>query len=226
MQRAVDGIVITGGLGALGRMVCEAALETGAPVAAVDLASGQVGGITVVGSVDLTDPQDASRGIGEAVRRLGGMRVLINLAGGFRWQALETGDLASWAEMFRANVLTTANASRAALPYLRQAEHGRIVNVGAAAALKADAGMGPYAAAKSGVHRLTESLADELRGTRITVNAVLPSIIDTPANRADMPAAAFDNWVTGRELAAAILFLASKQASGVTGALLPVVGRL
>ncbi|MFZ4608140.1 MAG: SDR family oxidoreductase, partial [Caulobacter sp.] len=102
---------------------------------------------------------------------------------------------------------------------------GRIVSVGAGGAVKAAAGMGAYAASKAGVHRLTESLAEELKG-RVTVNAVLPSIIDTPTNRADMPDADFAAWVTPDEVAQAILWLASDAASGVTGALLPVSGRV
>ena len=84
--------------------------------------------------------------------------------------------------------------------------------------------MGAYAASKAGVHRLTESLAEELKNRGVTVNAVLPSIIDTPANRAEMPNAQFDRWVAPADLAAVILFLASPEARAVTGALLPVVG--
>jgi NAD(P)-dependent dehydrogenase (short-subunit alcohol dehydrogenase family) len=86
--------------------------------------------------------------------------------------------------------------------------------------------MGAYAASKAGVHRLTESLAEELKGDRITVNAVLPSILDTPANRADMPKADPALWVSPAELSAVILFLASEAASAVTGALVPVTGRV
>jgi len=93
------------------------------------------------------------------------------------------------------------------------------------AAQQASAGMGAYAASKAGVHRLTEALAAEWKG-RITVNAVLPSIIDTAANRASMPKADFSKWVTPQELAEVILFLVSDAASAVTGALLPVNGRV
>ena len=85
--------------------------------------------------------------------------------------------------------------------------------------------MGAYAAAKAGVHRLTESLAEEMKG-KVRVNAILPSILDTPANRADMPKADWTAWVSPAEAAAAILFLASDQASAITGALLPVTGRM
>ncbi|MBN8979633.1 MAG: SDR family oxidoreductase, partial [Rhizobiales bacterium] len=120
---------------------------------------------------------------------------------------------------------TALTASRAAIPHLVKSSAGRIVNVGAMGALRAGAGMGPYAASKAGVHRLTEALAAELKG-KVTVNAVLPSTIDTPANRRDMPDSDFNAWVRLDELAAVILFLASDAASAVTGALLPVAGRV
>ena len=121
----------------------------------------------------------------------------------------------------RSTCSTALNASRAAIPHLAASGAGRIVNVGAMGALQAGAGMGAYAASKAGVHRLTEALAAEWKG-KITVNAVLPSIIDTAANRASMPKADFAKWVTPQELAEVILFLASDAASAVTGALLPV----
>jgi NAD(P)-dependent dehydrogenase (short-subunit alcohol dehydrogenase family) len=127
--------------------------------------------------------------------------------------------------MHALNVLTALNASHAALPHLAASKAGRIVNIGAMGALQAGSGMGPYAASKAGVHRLTEALANEWKG-KVTVNAVLPSIIDTKANRADMPNADFSKWVTAQELAEVILFLVSDAASGVTGALIPVSGRV
>ncbi|HWU79469.1 MAG TPA: SDR family oxidoreductase, partial [Caulobacter sp.] len=131
----------------------------------------------------------------------------------------------TWERLHRLNLMTALNASKAALPHLVARGAGRIVNVGANGAVKAATGMGAYAASKAGVHRLTEALAEEYKG-RVTVNAVLPSIIDTPVNRADMPDADFATWVSPEELAAVILFLASSEASAVTGALLPVVGRV
>jgi NAD(P)-dependent dehydrogenase (short-subunit alcohol dehydrogenase family) len=128
--------------------------------------------------------------------------------------------------MFAVNVKTALFTSRAAIPFLKVSGHGRIINIGANGALKAGAGMGAYAASKSGVHRLTESLAEELKADGITVNAVLPSIIDTPANRAEMPKADFATWVAPRALAEVILFLASDAGAPVTGALVPVTGRV
>ena len=126
--------------------------------------------------------------------------------------------------MARDDPVTAANASRSAIPHLRRSAGGRIVNVGSSAALNAGLGMGAYAASKAGVHALTQSLAEELKGDNVTVNAVLPSIIDTPANRADMPDTDPAIWVAPDDLAAVILFLASEAATAVTGALVPVTG--
>ncbi|MGH9651720.1 MAG: SDR family oxidoreductase, partial [Terriglobales bacterium] len=141
------------------------------------------------------------------------------------WQTVAEGDAKTWERMFALNLKTALNASRAALPHLIEAK-GAIVNVGANGATKAAAGMGAYAASKAGVARLTEALAEELKEHDITVNAVLPSIIDTPLNRADMPKADFAKWVQPAQLADVIVFLLSERARAVTGALIPVVGRV
>jgi NAD(P)-dependent dehydrogenase (short-subunit alcohol dehydrogenase family) len=157
---------------------------------------------------------------------LGSIDVLVNIAGGFRWQTLEQGDVEGWDAMFAINLKTAVLATKAALPQLVQSSAGRIVNVGAGAAARpAMTGMGAYTASKAGVHKLTESLAEELKDRGITVNAVLPGIIDTPQNRADMPHADFSKWVRPQAVAAVIAFLASDQAAAVTGALVPVYGR-
>jgi NAD(P)-dependent dehydrogenase (short-subunit alcohol dehydrogenase family) len=223
-------VVITGGLGALGRAVAHSALAQGARVAIVDHAPTErasglgLGQAVVLGGVDLTDLATAERAMAEAARAAGGIDALVNIAGGFVWQTLEEGDLSAWGRMYAMNVMTAATASKAALPFLLKSGAGRIVNVGAAAAAKAGAGMGAYAASKAGVAKLTESLAEELKGRGVTVNAVLPSIIDTPANRADMPGADVSKWVAPEDLAAVILFLASDAAKAITGALIPVTG--
>lgn len=224
MQRVV---VVTGGQGVLGRAVVAAALAAGHAVAIIDHAPGQGApdGVLEIGGVDLTDPAAAAAAIEQVVRRYGRLDALLNIAGGFAWQTVDD-PAPAWDRMFALNVTTALNASRAALPHLKAAAEGRIVNVGSAAARKAGAGMGAYAAAKSGVHRLTESLAEELKTTAVTVNAVLPSVLDTPTNRADMPDADAAAWVAPADLAAVILFLASPEARAVTGALVPVTGRV
>jgi NAD(P)-dependent dehydrogenase (short-subunit alcohol dehydrogenase family) len=221
-------VVVTGASGALGRVVAEAALARGARVAGIDHAPSQIEASPdriEIGSVDLSDAAQAKTAIDTVATHFGKVDVLINIAGGFAFEAVAEGDPKTWQRMYALNVLTALNASRAAIPHLAASSSARIVNIGAMGALRAGAGMGPYAASKAGVHRLTEALAAEWKG-KITVNAVLPSTIDTPANRASMPKADFGKWVTAEELANVILFLASDAASAVTGALLPVSGRV
>ena len=220
-------IAITGGHGVLGRAVLEAALSDGLEVAIIDRTRGQATpeGVLDLGGVDLTDATAADRTMAAAVERFGRLDALLNIAGGFVWQTVDD-PAPAWSRMFALNLFTAVNACRAALPYLKASPDGRIVNVGANGALKAAAGMGAYAASKSGVHRLTESLADELKTTSVTVNAVLPSILDTEQNRKDMPDADPAKWVQPADLARVMLFLASPESRAVTGALIPVTGRV
>jgi NAD(P)-dependent dehydrogenase (short-subunit alcohol dehydrogenase family) len=220
-------VAITGGHGVLGKAVVAAALAQGLKVAVIDHASGHAvpDGVLEVGGVDLTDPAAAKTAIEAVAAHFGQLDALLNIAGGFVWQGVQDGG-DEWGRMFALNLTTALNASRAALPHLKASPEGRIVNVGANGALKAAHGMGAYAASKSAVHRLTEALAEELKSGTVTVNAVLPSIIDTAANRADMPDADPAKWVAPADLATTILFLASPEARAITGALLPVTGRV
>jgi 3-oxoacyl-[acyl-carrier protein] reductase len=226
----MDGkvVIVTGASGALGSVVAEAALGRGARVAGLDYAASQVPATASrieLGGVDLSNAAEAQKAIDAVVAHFGRLDALVNIAGGFAFEAVAEGDPRTWQHMYALNVLTALNASRAAIPHLAASASARIVNIGAMGALQAGAGMGAYAASKAGVHRLTEALAAEWKG-KITVNAVLPSTIDTSANRASMPKADFTKWVTPQELAEVILFLISDAASAVTGALLPVSGRV
>jgi len=221
-------IIITGALGALGRVVAEIAQQRGARVAGIDHAPSTAAAMPEhieLGGVDLSDAVQAKRAVDAAAAHFGRLDALVNIAGGFVFETIADGDIKSWRRMYALNVETALNASRAAIPHLSVSSAARIVNIGAMGALQAGAGMGPYAASKSAVHRLTEALAAEHKG-KITVNAVLPSTIDTAANRASMPKADFSKWVTPQELAEVILFLVSDAASAVTGALIPVSGRV
>ncbi len=223
---------ITGASGVLGAAVARAAKAQGARIALIDFApkAEVLGALApdtlMLGNVDLTDPVAAGAAIDAVADRFGGLDVLLNIAGGFRWETVADSTHDSWYAMYRMNVATATNASRSAIPHLKRSAAGRIVNVGANAALKAALGMGPYAASKAGVHKLTESLAEELKADGVTVNAVMPSILDTPLNRADMPKADFAAWVAPDDLASVMLYLASEEARAVTGALVPVTGRV
>lgn len=226
-------VVVTGAFGSLGIAVARSFREHGAVVALMDRGQppAQVGAEFpaphyVLGGVDLTRAASAGTAMETVRTTLGAIDVLVNIAGGFRWQTLEQGDVEGWDAMFAVNLKTAVVSTKAALPQLLESPAGRVVNVGAGAAARpAGAGMGAYAASKAGVHKFTESLAEELKDRRITVNAVLPGVIDTARNRADMPNADFSRWVQPEAIASVIAFLASEQAAAVTGALIPVYGR-
>jgi NAD(P)-dependent dehydrogenase (short-subunit alcohol dehydrogenase family) len=226
-------VVVTGAFGNLGIAVARRFRDEGAVVALLGhappparLAVEFPAPHRVLSGIDLTSIASAGTAMETVRETLGSIDVLVNVAGGFRWQTLEQGDVGGWDAMFAMNVRTAVVSTKAALPRLLESPAGRIINVGAGAAARpAGAGMGAYAASKAGVHKLTESLAVELRDRGITVNAVLPGVIDTPQNRADMPNADFSRWVQPQAIAAVIAFLASDQAAAVTGALVPVYGR-
>ncbi|HEV8647402.1 MAG TPA: SDR family NAD(P)-dependent oxidoreductase [Burkholderiales bacterium] len=225
-------VAVTGGFGQLGQAVVRAALDAGAQVAALDRARPPAEGMLpagafALGELDLAEPDPAVRAMDQVAARFGGLDALVNIAGTFRWETLEKGSLDTWDLLYRVNLRSAVSTSKAALPHLLRRGGGRIVNIGAgAAAAKAGAGMGAYTASKAGVAKFTEALAEELKDRNVTVNAVLPSIIDTPANRADMPSADFSRWATPQAIADVIVFLLSEQARAVTGALIPVSGRV
>ncbi len=219
-------IVVTGAAGALGRSVVSLLNNQGHTVTGIDIADPiDVPGLTLAKpAVDLNDAAAVSAAIAESVGASGEIDGLVNIAGGFAWETIGDGTVDTWDRLYAMNVRSALNVCQASLPHLGEA--ASIVNIGAGAATRAGLGMGAYAASKSGVARLTEALAEELKGRAVRVNAVLPSIIDTPANRADMPDADYSAWVTGEEIANVIGFLLSPEASGVTGALVPVSGRV
>jgi NAD(P)-dependent dehydrogenase (short-subunit alcohol dehydrogenase family) len=146
---------------------------------------------------------------------------VVNLAGGFVWEMIEGGSLDNWDKMYRMNLRTAATSASAALPHLLKSG-GAVVNVGAAAAANPGTGMAPYAASKAGIAALTMSLAEELRTRGVRVNAVLPTIIDTPTNRADMPDADTSAWVKPVSVARVIAFLISPDSGAITGASIPL----
>jgi len=224
-------IAITGAFGSLGAAVVRAALAEGANVAAIDRAAAprnpdELAGALLFGAVDLGNAESARNAFAAIAQATGGLDGLVNIAGGFAWETLADGSLDTWDRLYNLNLRTAVSATQAALPHLLARGSGRIVNIGAAGATKAAAGMGAYAASKAGVAKLTEALAEELKDRGITVNALLPSILDTAPNRADMPNADFSRWVQPEQLADVILFLLSDKAGAITGAQIPVLGRV
>ncbi len=232
MEFADRTVMITGAAGHLGRAVAAAFAAQGARLALADLrleslerAYGDEGERRLFVAVDLLDAAALDAAVDAVVARWQRIDVLCNIAGGFRMgDPVHATSDADWNFLFDINARTLLHASRAVVPRMLDAGGGRIVNVGAWAAQHGAAGKGAYVAAKSAVVRLTESMALELRERGVNVNCVLPTIIDTPDNRASMPGADPARWVAPADLASVIVFLASDAARAVHGAALPVSG--
>jgi NAD(P)-dependent dehydrogenase (short-subunit alcohol dehydrogenase family) len=222
-------IAVTGAFGALGTVVMQSLAAAGARVAGIAHASvskapAKLSGFVLFGDTDLGDAAAAEKTLRAVAQKLGGLDGLVNIAGTFRWGKVADGGADLWELLHKTNLVTAVNATRAALPLL--SANGRVIYLGAAGAAKAGIGMGPYAASKAGVVKLTEALAEEVKDRHITVNAILPSIIDTAANRADMPKSDFSRWVQPEQVADLIVFLLSERASAITGAQIAIVGRV
>ncbi|UTW54373.1 SDR family NAD(P)-dependent oxidoreductase [Kordiimonas sp. SCSIO 12610] len=219
-------IIVTGAYGALGRAVCDTLANEGIDVIAIDHAASPPEGfqthslfsdvdLTLEASVkEITDTLDQEKTIIDGI---------VNIAGGFAWETLHDGSIKTWETMWQRNLMTTLNSCKE-FSRLMSKNGGSIINIGAAATDRANAGMGAYTASKSAVSRLSEALSDELRSQKIRVNTILPTIIDTPANRSDMPDADFSEWVTPGQIANTINFLLSEKSSGITGAAIRMTG--
>jgi NAD(P)-dependent dehydrogenase (short-subunit alcohol dehydrogenase family) len=232
MQFDNQVVIITGAAGNLGRATAAAFAEAGARRVLLDnnsdglrAAFGEDRADQVSVAADLSDEAELKRAVEGALAKFGRIDVLCNIAGGFRMgHPVHDTPAEVWRLMIDLNAGSLIGMAHAVVPHMIAAGSGKIVNVAAMGGLRGGANMGAYAAAKSAVMRLTESMSAELREKNINVNCVLPSIIDTPVNRADMPKADPKRWVEPRALADVILFLASDRARAVHGASLPVVG--
>lgn len=183
-------VIVTGAAGNLGAAVAEILAGRGARVAAMDRTQTALDAVLagladparhlVVARVDLTDPAACTALVEQVLQRFGRVDGLVNTVGTFAMAGIDAADPAQWEFLFKVNLGTALNMCRASVPPMRAAGRGSIVNIGAGAALKASSGMSAYAASKSAVLRLTESLADELKAHGVRANSVLPSTIDTP----------------------------------------------
>jgi NAD(P)-dependent dehydrogenase (short-subunit alcohol dehydrogenase family) len=224
-------VIVTGAAGNVGSALAGILAARGARIAAVDTAGDRlravVGGLSGTGHLalseyDLTIPDATNALVSQVVGACGRLDGVGTTVGGFAMASLADAGLDQWDQMFALNVKTTWNIYRAAVPAIRAAGGGALVGIGAAAGLRTGGQLAAYGASKAAVMRLTESLADELRGEKIRVNAVVPTTIDTPQNRAAMPGADTSRWVTPAEVGEAMAFLLSESASGITGQLLQV----
>jgi NAD(P)-dependent dehydrogenase (short-subunit alcohol dehydrogenase family) len=225
-------VFITGAAGNLGLAAAQVFAHEGAqlvlldrtPLSEASLAKLAPAKCLPIG-LDLCDATQVAAAVAQALARFGRIDVLCNLTGGFAMgDAVHDTSDNTWDFLHEMNVRTLRNTNRAVVPQMLRQGGGKIVNVGAFSAQRGLAYMGAYAAAKSEVLRITEAMAAELRNKNINVNCVLPSILDTPQNRADMPDADPKRWVSPHDLAQVIAFLASDAARAIHGAAVPVTG--
>jgi len=224
-------VFITGAAGHLGQAVAATFRQRGARLVLAARKAQALQGMfeesadVLFVAMDLLDREQVRAGVASAVARFGSIDVCCHIAGGFRMgEAVHETSAATWDFLMDVNARTLVNVASAVVPVMIQRRRGKIVTVGAAAAAKGAAHMGAYIASKSAVIRLTESMSAELKAQGINVNCVLPSIIDTPDNRAAMPKADPSHWVSPQSLAEVIAFLASDAASAIHGAAIPVTG--
>jgi NAD(P)-dependent dehydrogenase (short-subunit alcohol dehydrogenase family) len=227
--------IVTGGTGVLGAAVVRALAEAGARLELPHRRAGELEPLrtglppgTAMGGalVDLTDEAALTGYYRRVAEAHGGVDILVNVAGGFAGgKPVHESGWAVWQQQLDINLKTAVISCAAAVPHMIARGGGAIVNVGSRAATQPSANMAAYAAAKRAVAQLTEALAAELRGHGITANLVLPSVIDTPANRASMPKANFSAWVQPAEIAAVVRFLVGPEARGISGASIPVYGK-
>ncbi|MCW2573674.1 MAG: uncharacterized protein JWO88_3732 [Frankiales bacterium] len=232
MKEENSAVLITGACGNLGRAVAAAFASRGRRLALLDRDAGQLNSAfgpddakRITLACDLLDADSVKAAVQRVTDDFGPVGVLCNIAGGFRMgePVHETSD-ATWDFLLGLNAKSVLHAARAIVPAMLAAGRGSIVNIGAGAAARGGANMGAYSASKSAVARLTESMSAELREKGINVNCVLPTIIDTPENRKDMPGVDPGRWVAPADLAEVIVFLASPAARAVHGASVPVSG--
>ena len=225
-------VLVTGAAGNLGQAVAAAFAAQGArlvllerSVDSLQAVFGEAGEQRLYVAADLLDGPQVAAALAAAVQRFGRIDVLCNLAGGFRMgDAVHETAESTWDFLMDINARTLLNMAKSVVPHMLENGGGKIVNVGAFGAQRGAAKMGAYCAAKSSVIRLTEAMAAELREKNINVNCVLPTVIDTPENRAAMPDADPSRWVAPADLANVVVFLASDAAKAVHGAALPVTG--
>lgn len=235
---ATGSAFVTGGTGALGRAVTGRFLSDGYRVAVTYRAENEWEALrreyepaTQTGSLlgvraDVTQAGSVSEAIGSAAQQFDDLRVLIHLAGGYRGgERVESAAEDTVRGMIELNLISAFWSAKHAIPHLKRATDGRLLFVSSRGAVECYPGASAYAAAKLGLHALVQTLAKELKRDGVTANAILPSVIDTPANRAAMPDADFSAWVTPDAVAGLLAYLASREAGSTSGALVPIYGR-
>lgn len=230
-------IVVTGAAGNLGKAVARSFLDRNATVCGIDHRKGRMDDLEIIShksgkfyrfdEVNVTDKQEMFTLAEMIHNRIGSVDILVNTVGGFSsGEMVHELSIQTWHRMMDLNVHSFLSTTAAFVPDMIDNKKGKVISIGSKSALKGGVSTGAYAAAKSALLRLTESMAEELKNLNIQVNCVLPGVIDTPENRKAMPNADFSMWVTPEQVVDVIQFLSSYESGGVTGASVPVFGRL
>jgi NAD(P)-dependent dehydrogenase (short-subunit alcohol dehydrogenase family) len=225
--------IITGGTGALGQAVTLRLLADGARVALPWIVKEEETRLLAripadarsrvqTAEADVVDDAGMARFVDAVIERFGRVDALVALVGGFAGGALVDTDRATWDRMIAMNLTSAFTASRATLPRMLDAGYGRVVLTASRAVMPPSAGFIAYTVSKAAVATFTQALAAETRGRGISVNAIAPSTMDTPANRAAMPDADRTGWVSVESVADLVSFLAGEGASAITGAVVPI----
>jgi NAD(P)-dependent dehydrogenase (short-subunit alcohol dehydrogenase family) len=229
-------IIITGASGNLGAATAQAFQKSGARTVLVDRSPDRLRELffpvaaspdhLLAGGMDISDPASLNKLVTDTLARFGRIDALVNTVGAWRGgKPVHEADLGDWDFLFNVNLRTTLLCCRAVIPQMLQQGSGKIINVASRDGLAGSAGYAAYSASKSAVLRLTEALADELKGSNINVNCIMPGTIDTPQNRAAQPDADFTKWVEPAAIADVILFLACDAGRAINGAAIPVFGK-
>ena len=232
MNQKISTVLVTGASGALGGVVTQEFLKRNWQVVAWDRVASTAKHPEGSSSVfpiacDVTDAVSVAQAWEETLKTVDGIQAVVHCAGGFRYSPLEQTSVDDVEVLINTNLKSAFFVLRPTVEYFKKKGFGRIVLISFRATQKPFPGVSAYAASKAGLNALTEVLAQEVLDYNITVNAVLPSVIDTPANRKDMPNADFTKWVKPEELANLILSLVSQGwGSAVSGSLISVGGRL
>jgi NAD(P)-dependent dehydrogenase (short-subunit alcohol dehydrogenase family) len=227
---------IAGGTGALGRSITKAFLDAGCNVASTFIVDAEMQAVqkelkkyaTQFTGIhaDVFNEKNVASAVKLAIEEYKRIDYLINLVGGFiGGVALTNTTIEQFDQMINLNLRSTFLCSKYIIPIMKRQKSGRIVNIGAKGGLKGMGGMAVYSASKAAVINLTEATAEEVRGYNITANALVPGIIDTPANRKSMPKANVENWVKPESIADIALFLCSDEARDISSAVIPVFGK-
>jgi len=231
-QPQLEHVAVTGAKGALGSRVAETFRRAGCTVTGLDIAVEREGRVfsdeeredLYWRHLDVTDPEAVDRGVDAVEDRVDPVDALIHCAGGFRWAHIEDIELEDLDFLMGANLRSALLLTRRLVPEMRERGFGRIVYMSSKSTLEPGEGEGPYTSTKSGLNALAKSVAAEVREEDINVNAVLPSVIDTPQNRKEMPDAEFSKWVGRGQLSEIIFRLTQSFGDPINGALVPVAG--